>query len=324
MAVKYVVSVDMGGTKMLASVLNTKKGIIAKEKKPTNVEAGTAVYIKELVELIKSVIVQAAIKPNQVIAVALGVPGSVNPVTGNIGLAPNLGLKDFNIRKALQRKIKYPVLIENDVNLAALGIKYFGVGKDGKNILVVSVGTGIGGGVIINNRIYRGSNFVAGEIGHIPVLKNGPVCGCGRKGCFEAVASRTAIVKKIIADIKNGRRSMLKDFVRAGKKIKSGTLKTAVEKKDKVVLKRLTEAGETIGVVLSGLANLMNFDMIVLAGGLIEALDKFMMPVIKKSFNDHVLKDSAKGLKILPSKLADDAAIFGGIALVEEHLGIKI
>lgn len=324
MAVKYVVSVDMGGTKMLASVLNSKKGIIAKEKKPTNVEAGTAVYIKELVELIKSVIVQAAIKPNQVIAVALGVPGSVNPVTGNIGLAPNLGLKDFNIRKALQRKIKYPVLIENDVNLAALGIKYFGVGKDGKNILVVSVGTGIGGGVIINNRIYRGSNFVAGEIGHIPVLKNGPVCGCGRKGCFEAVASRTAIVKKIIADIKNGRRSMLKDFVRAGKKIKSGTLKTAVEKKDKVVLKRLTEAGETIGVVLSGLANLMNFDMIVLAGGLIEALDKFMMPVIKKSFNDHVLKDSAKGLKILPSKLADDAAIFGGIALVEEHLGIKI
>lgn len=324
MAVKYVVSVDMGGTKMLASVLNSKKGIIAKEKKPTNVEAGTAVYIKELVELIKSVIVQAAIKPNQVIAVALGVPGSVNPVTGNIGLAPNLGLKDFNIRKALQRKIKYPVLIENDVNLAALGIKYFGVGKDGKNILVVSVGTGIGGGVIINNRIYRGSNFVAGEIGHIPVLKNGPVCGCGRKGCFEAVASRTAIVKKIITDIKNGRRSMLKDFVRAGKKIKSGTLKTAVEKKDKVVLKRLTEAGETIGVVLSGLANLMNFDMIVLAGGLIEALDKFMMPVIKKSFNDHVLKDSAKGLKILPSKLADDAAIFGGIALVEEHLGIKI
>lgn len=324
MAVNYVVSVDMGGTKMLASVLNTKKGIIAKEKKPTNVEAGTAVYIKELVELIKSVIVQAAIKPNQVIAVALGVPGSVNPVTGNIGLAPNLGLKDFNIRKALHRKIKYPVLIENDVNLAALGIKYFGVGKDGKNILVVSVGTGIGGGVIINNRIYRGSNFVAGEIGHIPVLKNGPVCGCGRKGCFEAVASRTAIVKKIIADIKNGRRSVLKDFVRTGKKIKSGTLKTAVEKKDKVVLKRLTEAGETIGVVLSGLANLMNFDMIVLAGGLIEALDKFMMPVIKKSFNDHVLKDSAKGLKILPSKLADDAAIFGGIALVEEHLGIKI
>lgn len=324
MAAKYVVSVDMGGTKILASVLNSKEGIIAREKKPTNVEAGTTAYIKDLVEIVKSVILKATIRPAQVVAVSLGVPGSVNPITGNIGLAPNLGLKNFNIKKALQKKIKYPVLIENDVNLAALGIKNFGVGKDGKNILVVSVGTGIGGGIIIDNKIYRGSNFVAGEIGHIPVEKNGPVCGCGKKGCFEAIASRTAIVNKIISDIKSGRRSLLKDYLRTGKRIKSGSLKTAIEKKDKVVIKRVTEAGETIGVVLAGLANLMNFDMIVLAGGLIEALDKFMLPIIKKSFNNFVLKDSAAGLKILPSKLADDAAIFGGIALAEEYLGIKV
>lgn len=314
----------MGGTKILASVLNSKEGIIAREKKPTNVEAGTTAYIKDLVEIVKSVILKATIRPAQVVAVSLGVPGSVNPITGNIGLAPNLGLKNFNIKKALQKKIKYPVLIENDVNLAALGIKNFGVGKDGKNILVVSVGTGIGGGIIIDNKIYRGSNFVAGEIGHIPVEKNGPVCGCGKKGCFEAIASRTAIVNKIISDIKSGRRSLLKDYLRTGKRIKSGSLKTAIEKKDKVVIKRVTEAGETIGVVLAGLANLMNFDMIVLAGGLIEALDKFMLPIIKKSFNNFVLKDSAAGLKILPSKLADDAAIFGGIALAEEYLGIKV
>lgn len=324
MAAKYVVSVDMGGTKILASVLNSKEGIIAKEKKPTNVEAGTTVYIKDLVDIIKSVIIKAAVKPNQVIAVSLGVPGSVNPVTGNIGLAPNLGLKNFNIRKALQRKIKFPVLIENDVNLAALGIKNFGVGKGRKNILVVSVGTGIGGGIIIDNKIYRGSNFVAGEIGHIPVQKNGPICGCGKKGCFEAVASRTAIVNKIVSDIKQGRRSILKEYVRSGKRIKSGMLRIAVEKKDKVVLKRISEAGDTIGVVLAGLANLMNFDMIVLAGGLIEALDKFMLPVIKKSFQNHVFHDSAVGLKIVASKLADDAAIFGGIALAEEHLEIKV
>lgn len=324
MAAKYVVSVDMGGTKILASVLNSKEGIIAREKKPTNVQTGTTAYIKDLVDIIKSVISKAAIRPTQVVAVSLGVPGSVNPITGNIGLAPNLGLKNFNIKKALQKKIKYPVLIENDVNLAALGIKNFGVGKDGKNILVVSVGTGIGGGIIIDNKIYRGSNFVAGEIGHIPVEKNGPVCGCGKKGCFEAIASRTAIVNKIISDIKSGRRSLLKDYLRTGKRIKSGSLKTAIEKKDKVVIKRVTEASETIGVVLAGLANLMNFDMIVLAGGLIEALDKFMLPIIKKSFNNTVLKDSAAGLKILPSKLADDAAIFGGIALAEEYLGIKV
>lgn len=314
----------MGGTKILASVLNTKEGIIARDKKPTNVEAGTSTYINDIIQLINSVIEKSGVKSSQIVSVSLGVPGSVNPLTGIIGLAPNLGLKNYNIKKALQKKINHPVLIENDVNLAALGIKHFGVGKKAKNILVVSVGTGIGGGIILNEKLYRGSKFVAGEIGHIPVEKNGPVCGCGRKGCFEAVASRTAIVNRIFADIKAGRRCVLKDYVKSGKKIKSGALKNAIAKKDKVVLKRITEASETIGQVLAGLANFLNFDMIVLAGGLIEAADNFMLPVIKSSFNNHVLKDSANGLKILPSKLADDAAIYGGIALTEEYLGIKI
>ena len=314
----------MGGTKILASVLNTKEGIIAREKKSTNVQEGSAVYISDLVEIIGNVISKAKIKSSQVVAVCIGVPGSVNPYTGNIGLAPNLGLKNFNIKKALQKKIKYPVLIENDVNLAAIGIKNFGVGKKGKNILVVSVGTGIGGGIIINHKIYRGSNFVAGEIGHIPVQNDGPLCGCGRKGCFEAVASRTAVVNKIITDIKSGKRSLLKEFVESGKKIKSGTLKNAVDENDKVVIRRISDACETIGEVLAGLANLMNFDMIVLAGGLIEALDKFMLPLIKTSFDNHVLKDSAYGLKILASRLADDAAIYGGICLVEEFLDVKV
>jgi glucokinase len=324
LAAKFIVSVDMGGTKILASVLNSKQGIVSKEKKSTKVDEGSKVYINDLVEIINSVINKTKVKPDQIIAVSIGIPGSVNPVTGNIGLAPNLGLKNFNIKKSLERRIHYPVLVENDVNLAALGIKNFGVGKNGNNILVVSVGTGIGGGLIINNKLYRGSNFVAGEIGHIPVIKNGPLCGCGRKGCFEAVASRTAIVRDIIGDIKNGKRSVLKEFVKSGKKIKSGSLKSAISKKDKVVIKRVTEASETIGEVLAGLSNLMNFDMIVLSGGLIEALDKFMLPVIKTTFNQHILKDSAYGLKIVSSKLADDAAIYGGISLVEEFLELRI
>lgn len=314
----------MGGTKILASVLNTKEGIIAREKKATRVGEKSNEYIDDLVEIINSVIEKARIKSHQILAVSIGIPGSVNPVTGNIGLAPNLGLKNFNIKKVLQRKVKYKIFVENDVNLAALGIKNFGVGKKSKNMLAVSVGTGIGGGIIINEKLYRGSNYVAGEIGHIPVDKKGPICGCGRRGCFEAIASRTAIVNRIVNDIKNGKRSVLREYVKSGKKIKSGALKTAIENNDKVTIKNINEASEIIGEVLAGLENLMNFDMIVLAGGLIEAIDKTMLPVIKSSFEKHVLKDSAIGLKIIASKLGDDAAIYGGIALAEEYLGIRI
>ncbi len=152
-------------------------------------------------------------------------------------------------------------------------------------MLAVFIGTGIGGGIIINGKIYRGINFVAGEIGHMLVQKNGPKCGCGKKGCFEAIASRTAMVNNIINDIKKGnKKSVLSNLIKSNQRIKSGALRNAIDRKDKVVIKRITDACETIGDILGSVTNLMNFDMIVLGGGVIEALGDFMMPIIKKEF----------------------------------------
>lgn len=322
---KYIVSVDMGGTKILTSVLNSKKGIIARQKKPTNITSGTKIYVKDIAELINKVVSISKLKKENIVAVCLGVPGSVNPQTGIIGFAPNLGIKNYKMKAELEKLIPYPVLLENDVNLGALGVKNYGAGKKSINMLAVFVGTGIGGGVIINGKIHRGFNFVAGEIGHMLVQKNGPKCGCGKKGCFEALASRTAIVKNIIYDVKKlKKKSVLADLIKSNQRIKSGALKNAIDKKDKVVTQRITEACEVIGDVLGSVCNLMNFDMIVLGGGVIEALGYFVMPIIKEEFHNHVFDAAEKGVKIVASKLGDDAAIYGGLALVEEFLGIKV
>ncbi|HEY7751609.1 MAG TPA: ROK family protein, partial [Ignavibacteriaceae bacterium] len=298
--------------------------IIARVKKPTDPKAEKKKYVHQLAEVVFELIDTVHINKNKIKAVCLGVPGTVNPFTGLIGLAPNLGLKNFNIKKILEKEIPYPVLIENDVNLGALGIKKFGVGKKAKNMLAVFVGTGIGGGLIIDGKLYRGSNYVAGEIGHMLVDVNGPKCGCGRNGCFEAIASRTAIVNKIIGDIKSGKQSVLSSLVKSGERIKSGSLASAVQSGDKVVIKRISEGCVVIGGVLASITNLLNLDMIVLGGGMIEAAGNFMLPEIKSAFKSHVLNDSAKDLKILASKLADDAAVYGGIALAEEFLGVRV
>lgn len=319
-----VISIDMGGTKVLGCVVNSKDGIIARVKKPTDPTATRKKYVYQLAEAVYELIEETQVSKKKIKAVCLGVPGTVNPLTGIIGLAPNLGLKNFNIKKMLEAEIPFPVLIENDVNLGALGIKTFGVGKKSKNMLAVFVGTGIGGGLIIDEKMYRGSNYVAGEIGHMLVEKNGPKCGCGRKGCFEAIASRTAIVNKIVKDIKSGKRSKLSKLVKSGERIRSKSLSNAVKSGDKVVRRRINEGCEVIGDTLASIANFLNLDMIVLGGGMIEALDFYMLPLIKKSFSAHVLSDSAKGLKIVASKLADDAAVYGGIALAEEFLGVKV
>lgn len=320
----YVISIDMGGTKILGAAINSREGIVARVKKPTEINSNHRVYVNHLAELVNDVIVAARLKPNQVKAVCLGIPGLLNPFTGVIAIAPNLGLRNFNIKQKMEKLIPYPILIENDVNLGALGIKYFGIGKNAKDMLVVFIGTGIGGALIFDSKIYRGANFAAGEIGHIQIDKKGPLCGCGKRGCFESFASRASIVRGINKDLSQHKKSILTKIVEPGKQIKSRALAEAVKGKDKLVITHLTKACETIGSVLSNTTNLLNLDLIVLGGGLIEALDGFMMPIIRRSFQKNVLKDSAKGLKILPTKLGDDAALYGGIALAEEFLKIKI
>lgn len=319
-----VISIDMGGTKVLGCVVNSREGIIARVKKPTDPTVSRKEYIHQLAEIVSELIEVVHVNRKKIKAVCLGVPGLVNPDTGIIRLAPNLGLKNFNIKKMLEAEISFPVLIENDVNLGALGIKSFGVGKKAKNLLAVFVGTGIGGGLIIDGKLYRGSNYVAGEIGHMLVDKKGPRCGCGRKGCFEAIASRTAIVNNIIKDIKSGKRSKLSKLVKSKERIRSKSLSSAVKSGDKVVRRRIKEGCEVIGGTLASIANLLNLDMIVLGGGMIEALDFYMLPLIKKSFSEHALNDSVRGLKLLASKLGDDAAIFGGITLAEEFLSVRV
>jgi len=314
----------MGGTKILAAVINSKDGIIVRAKIATKSDSSEKAYIESLAAITHEAISISGLKESKIKAVCLGIPGSVNPYTGRIGLAPNLGLKNFYIKEKLQKKIHVPVLIENDVNLGALGIKNFGVGKKNKNILVMFVGTGIGGALIFDGKIYRGTNFMAGEIGHMIVQENGPLCGCGKKGCFEAVASRTAIVRNILSDKRTKKKSKIGKLVPSGEKIKSKALADAVRKKDKIVLEHLKNACDVIGVVSANVSNLLNVDMIVYGGGLMEALGDAMLPMIKTSYYKNVLSDSAKGTKLVKSKLGDDAAIYGGIALAEEFLGVKV
>ncbi len=314
----------MGGTKILSAVINSTDGIIAVVKESTETGATQKQYIKQLASIIKKTIKEAKVTEDSIKAVCIGFPGPLDPFTGIIYSAPNLGLKNFPIKKLLQEVIPYPVLIENDVNLGALGIQKFGVAKKGKNVLTVFIGTGIGGALTFNGKIYRGSNFVAGEIGHIIVNPKGSLCNCGNRGCFETIASRSAIVKHLEAEIKANKRTMLKKIVKQGKPIKSKALYLAVKAVDKLTIKEITGACNAIGLVLANINNLLNLDLIVLGGGLMEALDYYMIPKIKTAFNKNIMKGSGKGIKIVASKLADDAALYGGIALAEEFLNIKV
>lgn len=311
---KYLISIDLGGTKVLTAVIDSNNKIIQRKKISTITNKGGAALVKSIAEGVSNLLKLSDLTEADIEAISIGVPGTVNIESGVIKTAPNLGIKNFNIREAFAKHFKkIPVLVENDVNLISLGIKKFELKDNVKNMLVVAVGTGIGSAFIFDGKLYRGSTYYAGEIGHIKID-----CTNSESKTFENLASRTAVVNNIITEIKKGKKSYLKEYVEENKKVKSKVLQEAVKVGDTIAIKELENSCMLIGNVCANIVTLLNIDTIVFGGGVIEAIGPFMMPRIKKSFNKSVLKDSGSKVKLKVTKLGDDAAIYGGVALKEE------
>lgn len=317
---EFVISVDLGGTKILSALLNSKSEILNRVKVETEIEKGPEYIVESIAKAVNEIIASSDIESKQIKSICLGVPGTVNPKEGMIYNAPNLQVKNFNIKSALAKYFDIPVLIENDVNLAALGIKKFEFKDDIKNILVVFVGTGIGAALLFDGKMYRGSSFFAGEIGHMKVSANGKLSGKKIDTTFETLASRTAIVNAIKKEIKKGKKTILTKLSDGKNKIKSKMLLTALQKKDKLVVKQLNNAATIIGNVLGSVTTLLNIDTIVIGGGVFEAMGDYLLPIVKENFEKSVLPEPGKDVKIVLTKLGDDAPLFGGLSLAEEFL----
>jgi glucokinase len=319
METKKIISVDLGGTKILSALVNSKNEIVSRVKIPTDPSKGKESLLKGIAASVEQLLGENQLTQSDIKAISLGVPGTVNPYTGIIGDAPNLGIKNFNIKEGMAKYVNIPVLIENDVNLAGLGIKRFEYNGEVNNMLVIFVGTGIGGALFFDGKIYRGSSFYAGEIGHIHIDPKGNFSNKSRT-TFELSAGRPAIVKGITKDIKNGKKSVLKEYITEKKSIKSKALLNALKKKDKVAIQHINNAADIIGTVLGNVTTILNLDTIVVGGGVVEAMHSYFIPRIKKTFKENVLKESGAHVKINYTKLGDDAPLFGGIALAEEFL----
>lgn len=318
MAGGYIISVDLGGTKILSALINSKNEIVGRTKIPTDTEKGKEHLVELIAQSVKQVMAENEVSERDVKAVCMGVPGTVNPFTGVIGNAPNLGIKNFNIKEALSNYFSMPVLVENDVNLAGLGIKKYEFNDNLNNALIVYIGTGIGSALFFDGKLYRGSTFFAGEIGHMLVESKGLFSSKSKKSTFELTASRTAIVRDIKKDLRKGKKSLLNEYKSPKKALKSKGLALAVKKGDPIATKYVCKAAVTIGTVIGSVTTLLNLDSIILGGGVIEAMHEFMVPRIKSAFKDAVLPEPGKNVKITATKLGDDAALYGGIALAEE------
>ena len=318
----YVVGVDMGGTKILAAVINGKGEIVQQAKTATKPKKGPDGVIKRIERCIREAIDGAELETSQIRAIGIGSPGPLDPETGVIIFAPNLGWSNVPLKAKLETIFGIPTCVDNDVNVGTLGEYAFGAGQGVKNLVGIFVGTGIGGGIILDGKLFHGINKTAGEIGHMIVDANGPRCGCGNFGCLEAVASRTAITKELQkAILKKGQKSKLLKL-NGGKldQIRSQAIAKAVKRGDKPTVKVMQRAGKYLGISVASIVHFLNPEMIVFGGGVIEAMRDSLLDPIRQAAAEYALPTTMDGVQIVKAALGDNAGVIGASVLARQRL----
>jgi glucokinase len=314
----YLIGVDLGGTKILAGVFDSQLKCLGRSKMSTKAQRGADVVVDRIARCVQDVIDECDLSLKQIKGIGVGAPGAVDPEAGKVIFAPNLEWEDLPLKRDLEKQLDLPVFLENDCNICALGVYEVELGRKPQHMIGIFLGTGIGGGLILGGKLYSGFNRTAGEVGHMVLEVSGPKCGCGNRGCFEALASRAAIFRRIHAAVKDGEKTVLTEMLGNGlDNLRSGDLRKAIKRGDKFVERVIEEAAEYTGIAVANLINICNPEVVVLGGGLIDALEDEMMAIIVETAKDSAMPGTTKGIEIIASKLGDDAGIVGAAVLAK-------
>ena len=321
---RYWLGFDLGGTKMYGVLFDHKFNVVASDRKKTRGEQGAGGSIDRMIEIINKVLEEARIDRSRLGGIGMGTPGPLDLNKGVVLEAPNLGWRNVELKEIFEKKFKCPVAVANDVDAGTYGEYRFGAGQKARCVVGVFPGTGIGGGCVYEGKVLRGKTGSCMEIGHLLVQPNGRLCGCGRRGCLETVASRLAISAECATAAFRGEAPVLLKLAGTDlANIRSGTLAEAIQKGDKVVEKIVRNAAKQIGVAIGSVVNLLAPDVVVLGGGLVEAMKGLFLEEARAAFAKRAMNSFLKSTEIVAAKLDDNATALGAAALAAEAAEIK-
>jgi glucokinase len=287
-----LIGIDLGGTKIAAALATPDGKIVTDVNIPTEAQKGQQQVIDNIKKAVANLI-QGSQK--KVTCIGIGVPGPIDYEKGIVIEPPNLpGWKRVNLRKILEKEFHVPVHLDNDANCAALAEAYFGAGKKARHFIYMTISTGIGGGIIIDRKLYRGAIGAAGEFGHMVIDSKGFVCGCGNIGCLEALGSGTAIKKRAGMD--------------------AISVELAARQGDKKAQRVIAETAHYLAIGVSNLVNIFNPELVILGGGVSKMRELLLNP-IRKEFKEYALTLPAKSVKIVRAKLGAESGVLGAVAL---------
>ncbi len=316
-----VLGIDLGGTKILAGVVDTENRVLGRAKRSTPAKQGNVAVFEAVWRCAEEAMGAAGIDAGDLMSACVGSPGPIDPAKGVILFSSNMQVRELPLAAELSQVLGIPAFLRNDVRVGAYGEYRLGAGRGYSSLLAAFVGTGIGGCVIENGRIVEGATGNAGEIGHVIVKAGGRRCGCGRRGCLEALASRSAIAKKVSKAIARGMSSALAGKVsEKGDRIKSRDLAQAYQAADPLALREVGRSAQYLGLTIGGLVNLLGPDVVVIGGGLTEALGDPYVDQVRQWARSQILVDPEMRISILPAALGDDAGVLGAALMAREAL----
>jgi glucokinase len=315
MAGTKTIGLDMGGTKMLATVLDEEFREVASAKVRTPIGAGNKETMLAIAAIVLEALEIAGLAPPDVAGLGIAVPGPINHERGHVIAMPNVAMHDYPLRDRLQDELGMRVVLENDVNAGTYGEFIAGAAKNAQHVVGVFPGTGVGGGIIVDGKLYRGRHGKAGEVGHMIVDAGGPRCGCGKRGCLEAVSSKTAIAKELVHLAMTGQAPSVLE--RAGTdigKVKSSVIKKALNSDGEAVEEVVQRAAWFLGLGIGSLVDIFDPDVVVVGGGLAEKLGKTYLDWVEASMREHSMIES--DVELVMAGLGDDSVVIGAAALV--------
>jgi glucokinase len=316
---RYIVGVDLGGTNIVVGVMpEDGSREIAMRSQPTRADLGADVVVDRICQMVEDAITIARAETgatrDQFAGVGVGAPGPLDRKRGVVLIAPNLGWRDLPLRALIMDRVGLPVTLDNDANCATLGEWWTGAAKGARNVIGITIGTGIGGGIILDGRLYHGSSDMAGEIGHTTIDSNGRRCNCGNYGCLEAYTSGPAIAERAREALNADESSILASLVNGKlERITAQTVYEASEKGDQVAREVVRDTARFLGAGIANLLNIFNPDCVVIAGGVTQAGEALFEP-LNAEVRRRAFRPAVEACRIVPGVLPGSAGVVGAVA----------
>ena len=322
---KWVIGVDLGGTNIVVGVLPIDGGsgeVLALKSEPTEAQRGAKYVVDKIVLLIEEaraeVVSQFGGSRSDFAGLGIGSPGPLNRATGTVINTPNLGWRNFPLRDLVSNAVNLPAVLDNDANCATYGEWWLGAGRNVDTLIGITLGTGIGGGIVLNGEIFHGVSDAAGEIGHATIEANGRKCKCGNYGCLEAYASGPAIAARAVEGIEAGTESMLTDLVQGKlEDITAATVYEAVVLGDPYANEVMRETAKFLGAGIANIINIFNPEMVVVAGGVTKAGDHLFVP-LRAEIRRRAFKSALDACQICPAQLPGTAGVIGAAGVFKK------